>query len=57
LNAGRETIVVADHTKCGVISTAFLAPLTTMRILVTDSGTDTDFTESLRAVGVEVVVT
>jgi DeoR family transcriptional regulator of aga operon len=57
LNAGRETIVVADYTKCGVISTAFLAPLTAMRTLVTDSGTDTDFIESLRAVGVEVIVT
>ena len=57
LNAGRETIVVADHTKCGVISTAFLAPLTAIRILVTDSGTDTDFIKSLRAVGVEVIVT
>jgi DeoR family transcriptional regulator of aga operon len=57
LNAGRETIVVADHTKCGVISTAFLAPLTAMRMLVTDSGTDTEFIESLRAVDVEVIVT
>ena len=56
LNVGRETIVVADHTKCGVISTAFLAPLTAMRTLVTGSGTDADFIESLRALGVEVIV-
>jgi len=56
LNAGRETIIVADHTKCGVISTAFLAPLTAMRTLVTDSGTDSEFIESLRALGVEVIV-
>ncbi len=56
LNAGREAIVVADHTKCGVVSTAFLAPLTTMRTLVTDSGTDSEFTESLRALGIEVIV-
>ena len=56
LNAGRETIVVADHTKCGVISTAFLAPLTAMRTLVTDKGTDPDFIEALRSLGVNVIV-
>jgi DeoR/GlpR family transcriptional regulator of sugar metabolism len=56
LNAGRETIVVADHTKCGVISTAFLAPLTAMRTLVTDRGTDAEFIESLRALDIEVIV-
>jgi DeoR family transcriptional regulator, aga operon transcriptional repressor len=56
LNAGRETIIVADHTKCGVISTAFLAPLAAMQMLVTDEGTDTDFIEALRSQGVEVIV-
>ena len=56
LNVGRETIVVADHTKCGVISTAYLAPLTAMRTLVTDDHTDVAFTEALRAQGIEVIV-
>jgi DeoR/GlpR family transcriptional regulator of sugar metabolism len=56
LNAGRDTIIVADHTKCGVISTAFLAPLTSMRTLVTDNETDPDFIASLRAKGVDVIV-
>lgn len=56
LNAGRETIVVADHTKCGVISTAFLAPLTAMRTLITDNETDAEFIESLRTLDVEVIV-
>jgi len=56
LNAGRETIVVADHTKCGVISTAFLAPLTSMRTLITDDGTDPDFIESLRVKDIDVIV-
>jgi len=56
LNAGRETIVVADHTKCGVISTAFLAPLTSIRTLVTDGATDPDFIESLRAKDINVIV-
>lgn len=56
LNAGRDTIIVADHTKCGVISTAFLAPLTSMRTLVTDTETDPDFIASLRAKGVDVII-
>ena len=56
LNAGRENITVADHTKCGVISTAFVAPLTTINMLVTDNKTDTEFIESLRAQGIEVIV-
>jgi DeoR/GlpR family transcriptional regulator of sugar metabolism len=56
LNAGRETIIVADHTKCGVISTAFVASLTAVDTLVTDSMTDSDFIGSLRAQGVEVMV-
>jgi DeoR/GlpR family transcriptional regulator of sugar metabolism len=56
LKSGRKTIVVADHTKCGVISTAFVAPLTAMHTLVTDSMTDPDFIESLKTQGVEVIV-
>lgn len=57
LKSGRETIIVADHTKCGVISTAFLAPLTAMHTLVTDNTTDQDFIESLRTLGIQVIVT
>ena len=56
LKAGRETIIVADYTKCGVVSTAFLAPLSAMQTLVTDGMTDLDFIESLRAQGVKVIV-
>lgn len=56
LNAGRKIIIVADHTKCGVISTAFVAPLTAIDTLVTDNETDTEFIESLRAQGIEVIV-
>jgi DeoR/GlpR family transcriptional regulator of sugar metabolism len=56
LKAGRENIIVADHTKCGVMSTAFVAPLTVVNMLVTDKQTDTEFIESLRAQGIEVIV-
>jgi len=56
LNAGRETIIVADHTKCGVVSTAFVASLRAMHTLVTDDETDTEFIESLRTQDIEVIV-
>jgi DeoR family transcriptional regulator of aga operon len=56
LNTGRVTIIIADHTKCGVISTAFLAPLTAMQTLVTDDGTDKEFIEALRSQSIEVIV-
>lgn len=56
LNAGRENIIVADHTKCDVISTAFMAPLTAVHTLVTDNMTDPEFIESVRAQGLKVLV-
>jgi DeoR family transcriptional regulator of aga operon len=56
LNAGRQTIVVADHSKCGVIATAFLAPLSAMSILVTDDQTEAEFINPLREKGIEVII-
>jgi len=56
LNAGRETIIIGDHTKCGVMSHAFLAPLTAMHTLVTDNKTDQEFIEMLRRQGINVIV-
>lgn len=56
LKIGREIIIVADHTKCNVISTAFLAPLTAMNVLVTDNKTDKEFIEALRSQNIKVIV-
>lgn len=56
LNVGRENIIVADHTKCGVMSTAFVAPLKAIDMLVTDNKTDTEFVEALRSQDIEVIV-
>ncbi|HVO44437.1 MAG TPA: DeoR/GlpR family DNA-binding transcription regulator [Aggregatilineales bacterium] len=55
LHIGREVIVVADHTKCGQVSTALVAPITAMHTLVTDAGTTTEFIEALTAHGIRVV--
>jgi DeoR/GlpR family transcriptional regulator of sugar metabolism len=56
LKSGRTNIIVADHTKCGVISTAFVAPLSAIHTLVTDDRNEADFIESLQSQGVTVVI-
>lgn len=37
LDAGKEVIIVADHTKCGRVSVAFVAPITVVNTLITDA--------------------
>lgn len=56
LRAGREVVVVADHTKIDTVSTAFLAPLTSIHTFVTDRATSQDFLGSLEQLGVTVHV-
>jgi len=56
MRIAREVIVVADHSKCGRVSAAFVAPLSMMRTLVTDSGTSPEFVDSLRSQGIQVLV-
>jgi len=56
LRSGREVIVLADHTKCGRVSTARVAPLSAVHMLVTDTGTPADFRDALAARGVRVTI-
>ena len=56
LKTGTQVIVVADHTKCGMVSTAFVAPLTSMHKLVTDAKTPRKFISALAAQGIDVLV-
>ena len=56
LNIGRQVIVAADHTKFGLISTAFLAPLRSIHTVVTDKGIDPEFIEPLKSYGINVVI-
>ena len=56
LKIGREVIVVADHTKCGASATAFVAPITSVHTLITDTGTSKDFIDAAQAQGVKVMV-
>jgi len=56
LKAGSKVILVADHSKFNSISTAFLAPLSTIQILVTDPKSLQDFLSNLESMGIRVVL-
>jgi DeoR/GlpR family transcriptional regulator of sugar metabolism len=56
LRIGGQVIILADHTKCGAVAAAFVAPISAMHVLVTDKRTPSDFCEALRASGVQVIV-
>lgn len=56
LQMARQVIIVADHTKCGRVSTAFVAPLSAVHTLVTDSETQADFVEALIRQEIRVIL-
>ncbi|MCP4167760.1 MAG: DeoR/GlpR transcriptional regulator [Chloroflexi bacterium] len=51
-----EVIIVADHTKCTRVSTAFLAPVTAIQKFVSDVHALPDFITDLKAKGVQVIL-
>jgi len=55
LNAARYTIILADHTKFGVIGQIRLAPVESVDTIVTDDETPEHFIHALREKGVQVV--
>ena len=57
LGMGGQVIVVADHTKCGRVAAAYVAPVTAMDTLVTDVEAPDAFVEALlaRKIGVHPV--
>ena len=56
LRVGGQVIILADHTKCGAVAAAFVAPISAMHVLVTDPGTPSDFQQALKTSGVRVVI-
>jgi DeoR family transcriptional regulator, aga operon transcriptional repressor len=56
LKSGREVIVLADHTKMNTVSTAFLAPITSIHKLITDQNAPEEFLNAVKSQGVEVVL-
>jgi DeoR/GlpR family transcriptional regulator of sugar metabolism len=55
LRCGREIIIVADHTKLGCVSAAFLAPLSSIHKVVTDQDADLEFINALQEKGIQVI--
>lgn len=56
LKVGREVIIAADHSKINRVSTALLAPLTTVHTFVTDSKADKKFLQALKKQDIKVIV-
>ena len=56
LDRAQEVILVADHTKCNRVASAFLAPLSKINTFITDDQTPTDFLEKVKAQGIKVIV-
>lgn len=56
IRSGPEVILLADHTKFGKVSTAFVAPLTVVHKIITDSGTPKTTIAALQEEGIEVIV-
>jgi DeoR/GlpR family transcriptional regulator of sugar metabolism len=55
LSAAQQLIILADHTKFGVIGKIRLAPLDSVNMIVTDAQTPEHFIRSLREKGVRVI--
>lgn len=56
LKAGKEIIVVADHTKFGRSDTVLLAPLERVHTIVTDAETPQNFLAAMQQRGIKVVL-
>jgi DeoR/GlpR family transcriptional regulator of sugar metabolism len=55
LKIGRELIVIADHTKCGRVGPAFVAPVGAVHTLITDTEAPANVVDELRRRGVRVL--
>jgi DeoR/GlpR family transcriptional regulator of sugar metabolism len=56
VNFAPEVIVVADHSKFGKVSTALVAPITSVVKIVTDIGTSPELINEIRQLGIEVIL-
>lgn len=56
LRSGRTVMVVADHTKIGRVSTAFVAPLSAISTLVTDRELAQEMVATFEAKGIRVLL-
>lgn len=55
LGVAQQVIIVADHTKCKRVDMAFVAPISVIDTLITDSSAPEDFVLALQAQDIRVV--
>jgi len=56
LQAGRTVVLLADHTKLGRVSTAFVAPIQSIKVLVTGRDAPAGFIQSVTELGIQVII-
>jgi DeoR/GlpR family transcriptional regulator of sugar metabolism len=56
LKAARQSIALADHSKFGHQCFAFVAPITDVHLMVTDSGIDSTVAAELKKLGIQLIV-
>ncbi len=56
IESAQKVVVVADHSKLGVVALAKIAPLSRVDVLITDEGADEETLDEIRLAGVHVVV-
>jgi DeoR/GlpR family transcriptional regulator of sugar metabolism len=56
IEAAQKVVVVADHSKFGVVVLAKIAPLSRADVLVTDDAADAEMLREIELAGVQVVV-
>ena len=55
LQMGQKVLLVADHTKFGLVSMSFVAPLEKVNTIITDTQVPTEFINALRGQNIEVI--
>ena len=56
VDAAQRVVVVADHTKLGVVALAKIVPLDRVDVLVTDEGAPPEVLREMGLAGVDVIV-
>ncbi|MRR32351.1 DeoR/GlpR transcriptional regulator, partial [bacterium] len=52
---GQKVLLVADHTKFGLVSMSFVAPVEIVNTIVTDTQVPAEFVDALRGKNIEVI--
>lgn len=56
IEMAQKVVVVADHSKLGVVALAKIAPISEIDILITDEGASEELLQEIELAGVQVIV-